>query len=104
MPAIYVETTIASFYFEERSEPEMVARRNWTRQWWDDCRLNYDVGTMTSDPAIDAVREARHRISASVGHDPRKLVEHYLRLQERHRDKLIFKAKKKPKPHDESAA
>jgi predicted nucleic acid-binding protein len=31
---IYVETTIPSFFFEERSEPEMVARRDWTRRWW----------------------------------------------------------------------
>jgi hypothetical protein len=31
---IYIETTIPSFYFEVRSEPEMAARRNWTREWW----------------------------------------------------------------------
>src|SRR5688572_3278159 len=30
----YVETSIPSFYFEIRSEPEMVARRDWTRVWW----------------------------------------------------------------------
>lgn len=35
MARIYVETTIASFYFEVRSEPEMVARKNWTREWFD---------------------------------------------------------------------
>lgn len=32
---IYVETTIPSFYFETREEPVMVARRDWTRSWWD---------------------------------------------------------------------
>ena len=32
----YVETSIPSFYYEIRSEPEMVARRNWTREWWDE--------------------------------------------------------------------
>lgn len=31
---IYVETTIPSFYFEVRTGPEMVARRDWTRRWW----------------------------------------------------------------------
>jgi hypothetical protein len=31
---VYVETTIPSFYFEPRGEPEMVARRNWTVAWW----------------------------------------------------------------------
>lgn len=35
MARIYVETSIASFYFEVRTEPEMVARRNWTRRWFD---------------------------------------------------------------------
>lgn len=30
----YVETSIPSFYFEVRSEPQMVARRDWTREWW----------------------------------------------------------------------
>jgi predicted nucleic acid-binding protein len=31
----YVETSIPSFYFEVRPEPQMVARREWTREWWD---------------------------------------------------------------------
>ena len=30
----YVETSIPNFYFEARSEPQMVARREWTREWW----------------------------------------------------------------------
>jgi len=32
---VYVETSIPSFYYEVRTEPEMVARRDWTRQFWD---------------------------------------------------------------------
>jgi predicted nucleic acid-binding protein len=35
MRRIYVETTIPSFYFEVRSEPTMIARRLWTREWFD---------------------------------------------------------------------
>ncbi len=31
---IYVETSIPSFYFSARSEPDMIARREWTREWW----------------------------------------------------------------------
>jgi hypothetical protein len=31
---IYIETTIPSFYHEQRQEADMVARRQWTRQWW----------------------------------------------------------------------
>jgi hypothetical protein len=38
---VYIETSIPSFYHEIRPEPEMVARRQWTRQWWDDSRADY---------------------------------------------------------------
>lgn len=44
---------------------------------------------MKDDPAIQAVRDARHRISAAVGHDPRKLVEHYQRRQDLHQDRIL---------------
>jgi hypothetical protein len=30
----YVETSIPSFFFEARVQPDMVARRDWTRAWW----------------------------------------------------------------------
>lgn len=43
----------------------------------------------TSDPAIDEVREARHRISEQFGHDPALLVDHYMKLQEEYRDRLL---------------
>lgn len=35
MSRIYVETTIPSFYYEVRTDPTMVARRQWTREWFD---------------------------------------------------------------------
>lgn len=35
MVRIYIETTVVSFYFNARLEPEMVARQNWTRRWLD---------------------------------------------------------------------
>jgi predicted nucleic acid-binding protein len=42
-PRVYVETTIPSFFYETRTAPQIVARRDWTRQWWasavDDCEL-----------------------------------------------------------------
>jgi hypothetical protein len=40
---VYIETTLPSFYHEVRTEPEMVARREWTREWWDNHRVDYDV-------------------------------------------------------------
>jgi hypothetical protein len=33
-PKVYVETSIPSFYHEVRTEPAMIARREWTREWW----------------------------------------------------------------------
>ena len=44
-PSVYIETTIPSFYYEVRTEPEMIARRDWTREWWDQHRARYDVFT-----------------------------------------------------------
>ena len=35
MARIYVETSIASFYYEVRTDPEMIACREWTRRWYD---------------------------------------------------------------------
>ena len=35
MSRIYIETTIPSFYYEVRTDPTMVARRQWTREWFD---------------------------------------------------------------------
>ena len=42
---IYIKTSIPSFYFEVRAEPEMAARRNWTKQWWDSQRHHYQLVT-----------------------------------------------------------
>lgn len=35
MARIYIETTVISFYFNARTEPEMKARENWSRRWLD---------------------------------------------------------------------
>jgi len=35
MARIYIETTVVSFYYNVRTEPEMIARQNWTRRWLD---------------------------------------------------------------------
>ena len=37
---------------------------------------------MEPDPAIDDIRETRHQISAEFGHDPRRLMAHYMEYQE----------------------
>jgi hypothetical protein len=42
-----------------------------------------------ADEGIRPVREVRERISAECGHDPIRLVDHYLKEQERYRDRLL---------------
>ena len=53
-PRVYIETSIRSFYHEVRMEPEMVARREWTREWWDNHRQNYEV--VTSEAVLDELQ------------------------------------------------
>ena len=55
---IYIETTIPSFYYETRKEPEMVARRIWTRHWWDNSKKNYEL--ISSDPVIDELARGNY--------------------------------------------
>jgi hypothetical protein len=51
---VYIETTIPSFYYEIRKEPEMVARRNWTREWWNKHAIHYEL--VTSEPVLEELR------------------------------------------------
>ncbi|MGH8057238.1 MAG: type II toxin-antitoxin system VapC family toxin [Candidatus Entotheonellia bacterium] len=51
---VYIETSIPSFYYETRSTPDMVARREWTREWWDRLRHHYDL--VTSAAVIEELR------------------------------------------------
>ena len=39
-PTVYIETTIPSFYYEVRTEPDMISRRRWKRQWWDNTAMS----------------------------------------------------------------
>jgi predicted nucleic acid-binding protein len=57
-PRVYIETSIPSFYHEIRQDPDMVARRQWTREWWDDHRARYDV--VTSIPVIEELEAGDH--------------------------------------------
>ncbi len=41
------------------------------------------------DEGIRAVRDVRKRISAEFDNDPERLVEHYMREQERYRDRML---------------
>jgi predicted nucleic acid-binding protein len=50
-PRVYVETTIPSFYYEARTSPDVVARRDWTRQWWGGASDRYEL--VTSPAVLD---------------------------------------------------
>ena len=61
---VYIETSIPSFYFETRTEPEMVARRNWTRDWWDHHAYKYEL--VTSEAVFEELNEGDYPIKEDV--------------------------------------
>ena len=40
---VYIETTIPSYYYEIREDPESITKRQWTKEWWDNHRHNYEL-------------------------------------------------------------
>ena len=46
LPRVYIETTIPSFYYTRRSDPESVARRRWTKRWWAQAAEHFDLVTI----------------------------------------------------------
>lgn len=58
MKSIYIETSIPSFFYETRQEPEMVARKNWTHRWWKQYRIQYEL--FTSDGVIAELSEGEY--------------------------------------------
>jgi len=51
---IYLETSIFSFYYDTRSAPSIVARREWTQTWWNTYKPLYVI--MTSTAVYDELR------------------------------------------------
>ena len=58
METVYIETTIPSLYFDERTDAKTVARREWTRNWWDNHRQNYRL--VTGAPVIEELSRGEH--------------------------------------------
>jgi hypothetical protein len=48
---VYIETSIPSFYYENRTDAAAVARRDWSRQWWDNHRHVYEL--VSSQAVLD---------------------------------------------------
>lgn len=71
---IYVETSVVSFYHEVRTEPDMIARREWTRKFWDVAGEDYAL--LTSVAVLEELergrfpnkREALDLVTASSQH------------------------------------
>jgi len=56
MASHYIETSIPSFYFEVRTEPSMIARRDWTRKWWAQTVSKDEL--LTSPAVIDELAQS----------------------------------------------
>lgn len=67
---VYIETTIPSFFYEVRTEPDMVARRAWTRKWWQSASTHYELVTSV------AVLDELMRGDFPAREDCLRLVEH----------------------------
>ena len=50
---------------------------------------------MKDDKTISRIRKIRKQISRKFGHDAGKLVRHYIKLQNRHKNRLVTFAKEK---------
>jgi len=59
---------------------------------------------MEPDPTLARIREVRRRISEEFGHDPKRLIEHYIELQQRHRDRLVKPSRPQPKSESDETA
>ncbi len=60
---VYVETSVVSFYHEVRTEPDMIARRDWTRQFWDNAE-NYEL--VTSIAVLDEIENGNFPSKSAV--------------------------------------
>ena len=57
-PLVYVETTIQSFYETTRTGVSALARRDWTRRWWEVARQRYALAT--SNAVLDELRDGEY--------------------------------------------
>lgn len=58
MQTVYIETTIPSLYFDERTDSKTAARCEWTRHWWENHRRNYRL--FTGAPVIEELSRGDH--------------------------------------------
>lgn len=88
-PKVYVETTIPSTYFEVRTVPTVVARREWTRKWWGIATARYELFTSPaviaelvagrSDRGAERAALVQHLPLLSIGRPVLEIVQAYIR-------------------------
>lgn len=61
-PRVYIETTIPSAYYTDRTDEAMLARRDATRRWWEQAAVECD---MVSSPVV--MSELERGTSKHVG-------------------------------------
>ena len=54
--------------------------------------------TKSEEGSLAHIRRVRHEISEEVGHDPRRLVDYYIGLQDLHAGRLLETVAPKAKP------
>ncbi len=55
---VYIETSIPSFFHETRIEPQFVAMRQWTQDWWQQEYKKYQC--FTSEAVIDELENGEY--------------------------------------------
>jgi hypothetical protein len=64
MEIVYLETTFFSFFYDERTAPAIIAMHDWTRQFWDERRNDYNL--VSSEAVLGELRKggAYHKEAA----------------------------------------
>ena len=58
MTAVYIETTIPSFFHTARTDTQSLARQRWTREWWDEIAPSFALHS--SDAVIAELQRGTH--------------------------------------------
>jgi len=93
MYTVYIETSIPSFYYTLRTDPESIARKHWTRRWWKEyskkCTLT------TSVAVIDELRQGigkktEERIALLDNMDILPITNEVIEIAQIYIDKLVM--------------
>lgn len=55
MASVYIETTIPSFYFDDRADPRIALWRSLTRDWWNNRSARHSL--CTSNSVLNEIRD-----------------------------------------------